>query len=369
MKIEAVELHHISMQLQAPFETSFGVEQERQCVVVCVRAGGLEGWGECVAGQFPGYSYETSETAWSILSEFLVPQVLGTQIPNPRDLGAAFAPVRGHPLAKAGLELAGWDLAVKAEGISLAEHLGGECQSVPVGVSIGIQPSVDQLIEAVGDFVAQGYRRLKLKIKPGHDLESVAAVRRRFPVLPLQVDANAAYDSNDPAPLLALDGHSLLMVEQPFAKQDLMGHIRLAERLDTPVCLDESIGSALEAGQAVELGACQVVNIKPGRVGGLSEAIRIHDLCFAQDVPVWCGGMLETGIGRAANLALATLPGFSLPGDISASDRYYAEAIAWPRFELNPDSTIEVPSGIGLGIEVDRTALGRFTLRKQEFTT
>lgn len=368
MKIEAVELRQISMRLMAPFETSFGVEHQRQCLIVRIDAEGLEGWGECVAGEFPGYSYETSQTAWSILTEFLIPSLLRGEAGSPAEFVRRAGRVRGHPMAKAGLELALWDLAGKAQHMPLAELLGGERATVPVGVSVGIQPDQRQLLETVAGYLDQGYRRIKLKIKPGHDLQPLRAVRQRHPELALQADANAAYSHDDLARLAELDAYSLLMLEQPFARSDLIGHIRLCKRLRTPVCLDEGVGSAPEARQALELGACQVVNIKPGRVGGLSEAAAIHDACVALGAPVWCGGMLETGIGRAANLALAALPGFTLPGDISASDRYYAEDLAWPRFALNPDSTIDVPTGEGLGVEVDRKALARFTLRSEVFT-
>lgn len=367
MKIEAIELRHLSMQLRAPFETSFGVEHERQCVIVRVQAEGLEGWGECVAGQFAGYSYETSETAWSILSAYLVPPLLGAELSGPGDLAELVGRVSGHPMAKAGLELAIWDLTGKRDGEPLAQQLGGQRRSVPVGVSIGIQPDEQRLLDTVGDYLNQGYRRVKLKIKPGHDWQPVRAVRREHPELALQVDANAAYSPDELEPLVGLDEYGLLMIEQPFPKDDLLSHIRLGERVGTPLCLDESIGSAREAQQALELGACRVINIKPGRVGGLREAVAIHDQCAARSAPAWCGGMLETGIGRAANLALASLPGFVLPGDLSASDRYYAEDIALPRFALNPDSTIDVPGGPGLGVEIDRQALDRFTLRRQEF--
>lgn len=367
MKIEAVALRQVSMPLQAPFETSFGVEQDRQCVIVEIHAEGLHGWGECVAGAAPGYSYETTQTAWSILSEFLIPLLLQGKANGPAEFGRLAGRVSGHPMAKAGMELALWDLLGKAQNVPLAKLLGGERTTVPVGVSVGIQPDEHTLLETVEGYLAQGYRRIKLKIKPGRGLQPVEQVRRRYPDLALQVDANAAYSSDDLQELAELDGHGLLMIEQPFAPQDLIGHIRLSERISTPLCLDESIGSVLEARQALELGACQVVNIKAGRVGGLSEAAAIHDACVAKDAPVWCGGMLETGIGRAANLALATLPGFTLPGDISASERYYAEDLAWPRFMLNPDSTIDVPQGEGLGVEIDSEALERFTVRREVF--
>lgn len=384
MKLESVALNLVSMQLQAPFETSFGVEHQRQCIIVRVAAEGSEGWGECVAGQFPGYSYETSQTAWSILSEFLIPAALEANFEDPLQLQQALAGISGHPMAKAGLELAVWDLIGRREGRPLVELLGqshpeslsgaeardgraAARSAVPVGVSIGIQPTTEALLDTVAGYLERGYRRVKLKIKPGRDREAVNAVRRAHPELALQVDANTAYASDQLEPLVELDRFGLLMIEQPFPKEDLLGHVRLSQHIETPVCLDESIGSALEARQAVELGACQVVNIKAGRVGGLSEAVAIHDWCYQNDTPVWCGGMLETGIGRAANLALAALPGFTLPGDISATERYYAEDVAWPRFELDANGEIAVPTGPGLGIEIDPDALDRFTLRRETF--
>lgn len=368
MVIDAAEIYHVSMRLQRPFETSFGVELDRHCLVIRLEADGLVGWGECVAGRLPDYSYETAETGWHITETCLLPAILGAQVDGPSEYRELTASVRGHPMAKAGVELALWDLQARAGGGSLAELLGSGRTAVEVGVSLGIQSDTEALLALVGQRLDEGYRRVKLKIKPGHDLEPVEAVRSAFPDLALQVDANAAYPPTDFANLEALDEFGLLLIEQPYGKDELLAHAALQERISTPVCLDESIESASQANQALELGACQIINIKSGRVGGLTEAVAIHDLCRGRQVPVWCGGMLETGIGRAANLALAGLPGFVLPGDISASDRYYAVDIARPRFKLNPDGTISVPDGLGLGVEVDLQALERFTLRKERFT-
>jgi o-succinylbenzoate synthase len=274
--------------------------------------------------------------------------------------------VRGHPMAKAGLELALWDLQGKREGRSLRDLLGGERQRVDVGVSVGIQASPDALVRTVDGYLAQGYRRIKIKIKPGRDVADAVAVRRAHPAIRLQVDANSAYTLDSAPALRPLDDLGLLLIEQPLAEDDLWDHRVLQAQFRTPICLDESILSVRHARHALEMGACRVINIKPGRVGGLSEAVAIHDLCLARDVPVWCGGMLETGIGRAGNLALASLPGFTLPGDISATDRYYAQDITLDRFTLNADSTIDVPTGPGLGVTVDETALARFTLSRLE---
>jgi O-succinylbenzoate synthase len=353
------------MRLKSPFVTSFGVELDRDCVIIELNSQGVTGWGECVAGISPGYSYETADTAWHVLNEFFVPALLEDPISSPGDMRGRIAEHRGHPLARAGLELALWDLFGRSSNRSLAKMLGVERTRVPVGVSIGIQPNSDRLVETVHEYVRQGYPRVKLKIKPGRDVDDVAAVHAEFPWLPLQVDANSAYALSDVAVFRAMDDFGLLLIEQPLAEDDLLDHSLLQSRLRTPVCLDESILSVRHARQALELDACRVINIKQARVGGLSEAVAIHDMCFSYGIPVWCGGMLETGIGRAANLALAGLAGFQLPGDISASDRYYDRDIAEPTFRLNQDGTIDIPRGVGLGVEIDRRALREVTLRQQ----
>lgn len=368
MVIDAAEIYHVSMRLQRPFETSFGVEIDRHCLIIRLEAEGAVGWGECVASRLPDYSYETAETAWHITEACLIPAILGREVADPSEYRELTAAVRGHPMAKAGVELALWDLQARAQGVSLSELMGSSRTEVEVGVSLGIQSDADALLALVEQHLDEGYRRVKLKIKPGHDLEPVEAVRSAYPDLALQVDANAAYPPAEFAALEAMDKFGLLLIEQPFGKDELLAHATLQERISTPVCLDESIESASQANQALELGACQIINIKAGRVGGLTEAVAIHDLCRERQVPVWCGGMLETGIGRAANLALASLPGFTLPGDISATDRYYAQDIARPRFELNPDGTIDAPDRPGLGVEVDLEAMERFTLRRERFT-
>jgi O-succinylbenzoate synthase len=369
LAIERVELRHIRMRLLSPFETSFGVEDDREALVLRVWAEGLVGWGECVAAAFPGYSYETVGTAWHVLEAFFLPAVVGQRIEGIADVRTLIQRYKGHPQARAGLELAIWDLIGKAGGTSLRSLLGGERVRVPVGVSIGIQADPATLVRAAAGYLDQGYRRIKVKIKPGRDLEDVRAVRQSFPGIDLQVDANSAYTLADSDRLKALDDFELLLIEQPLAEDDLIDHARLQAGMRTALCLDESILSARHARQALDLGACRVINIKPARVGGLAEAKAIHDLCLARGIPVWCGGMLETGIGRAANLALASLPGFTLPGDISASARYYAQDIAEPTFALNQDSTIDVPAGPGLGVEVDLAELDRVTVRREEFSS
>lgn len=367
--IDWIEIRHISMRLVAPFETSFGVEHDREAIILRVGANGIEGWGECVAGSFPGYSYETSGTAWHVLEGFFIPALLAVREGpvEPEAFRQATAHLKGHPLARAGLEMALWDLSAQRRGISLGRQLGGVRSQVPVGVSIGLQADTDLLVEAAREYLQQGYRRVKIKIKPGRDLEDVRAVRRAFPDLALQVDANSAYTLAQ-APLFeALDAYGLILIEQPLAEDDLLDHASLQARLRTPICLDESILTVRHAEQALAIDACRVVNIKAGRVGGLTEARAIHDLCHDRGVPVWCGGMLETGIGRASNLALASLPGFTLPGDISASSRYYARDIAEPTFGLNPDGTIDVPTQPGLGVRVLDKELAAVTLRAETY--
>ncbi len=364
MIIEHVSLYHLRMPLVAPFETSFGRITDRECILIRLRSEGLAGWGECVADRDPGYAYETTGTAWHILTEFLVPAILGQDVADPAEFQARTARVRGHPMAKAGVELALWDLLGQRQGCPLAALLGGTRDRVEVGVSVGVQASPAALVETVARYIEQGYRRIKIKIKPGRDVADAEAVRRAFPQIRLQVDANSAYTLETAAALRPLDDLDLLLIEQPLAEDDLWDHSKLQAQFRTPICLDESILSARHARQALEMKACRVINIKAGRVGGLSQAVAIHDLCRAAHVPVWCGGMLETGVGRAGNLALASLPGFTLPGDISATDRYYRQDITEERFALNPDSTINVPSRPGLGVTVDEGAVAKFCVKQ-----
>jgi O-succinylbenzoate synthase len=364
MKITRINLYHLRMPLLSTFETSFGRINTRDCVLVEAFADNLVGYGECPADRDPGYSYETTGTAWHILQDFLIPAVLGREFTSAEDLQSHLDFVRGHLMAKAGLEMALWDLLGKGKGQSLRHMLGGVRQKVEVGVSVGLQESPRRLVEVVEGYLNQGYTRVKIKIKPGRDVSDTEHVRKAFPNLRLQVDANSAYTLESAAALSPLDDLDLLLIEQPLAEDDLWDHHQLQAEFRTPICLDESITSSRLARQALEMKACRVINIKPGRVGGLSQGVAIHDLCRKQNVPVWCGGMLETGVGRASNLALASLPGFSLPGDISATDRYYHEDITEQRFSLNPDSTIDVPDGPGLGVSINLYALKRATLAK-----
>lgn len=363
MKIDSLCLYHVRMPLVAPFETSFGREVDRECIVIVAEAEGLTGYGECVASYDPGYNYETTGTAWHILKEFVAPRVLGQDVQDAADFQSRVAGIRGHHLAKAGVEMALWDLLGKRAGKSLRELLGGERKRVPVGVSVGLQESPAMLVETVQKYLEEGYQRVKIKIKPGRDVGDATAVREVNPNLRLQVDANSAYTLETAQALKPLDDLNLLLIEQPLFEDDIWDHRKLQAQFRTPICLDESIVSPRHARYALEMEACRVINIKAARLGGLSQGVEVHDLCRAQGVPVWCGGMLETGIGRASNLALASLPGFTLPGDISASSRYYKQDITVETFELNDDdSTIGIPTGPGLGVTLDEKALKQYTL-------
>ena len=364
MKITQLTLYHLRMKLKSPFETSFGRLTTRDCVLIEAWSEGLVGWGECVADRDPGYSYETAGTAWHILKEFLAPAILGLDISSPREFQPLVEIVRGHQMAKSGLEMVLWDLQGKLEKRCLRELLGSERNQVDVGVSVGIQSGPDALVRTVAGYLEQGYQRVKIKIKPGRDVADARAVRQAFPNIRLQVDANSAYTLDTAVGLMPLDELGLLLIEQPLDEDDLWDHSKLQRQIKTPLCLDESILTPRHTRQAIEMGACRVINIKTGRVGGLSQAVAIHDLCRQHNIPVWCGGMLETGVGRAANLALASLPGFSLPGDISATERYYEEDITDQRFTLNPDSTIDVPALPGLGVTINQRALNRVTLER-----
>jgi o-succinylbenzoate synthase len=367
MRIDRVELRLIRMPLVSPFETSFGVEEVEEHIIVRVDGGGVTGWGECVASTGPWYSYETNRTAWHVLRDYLIPSLFEAELHSPQEFPARVGRVRGNNMAKAGLESALWDWSAKAQGKSLSELFGGERERIAVGVSVGLQPTVDALVGRVGEYLGEGYSRVKIKIKPGRDLELVRALRARFPNVPLQVDANSAYVLSDAPIFQAMDEYGLLLIEQPLSEDDLFQHSKLQPLLRTPLCLDESILSADHAAAALEMGACQIINIKAGRVGGFTEAIKIHDLCAVRSAPVWCGGMLESGIGRAGNVALASLPNFKLPGDLSASRRYYLEDVVEPEFVLEPDGTMRVPKGPGIGVEVLARRLERLTVDRAEF--
>ncbi|GGP77770.1 o-succinylbenzoate synthase [Saccharothrix coeruleofusca] len=360
MELTGVELRRVRMPLVAPFRTSFGTETTRDVLLLRVVTDQAEGWGECVAPAAPLYSSEYVEAAQHVLRTHLIPALAAHPRLDAHAVAPALAAFKGHRMAKAALEMAVLDAELRAAGRPLARELGAVRDRVPCGVSVGIMDSVPRLLDAVAGYLDQGYLRIKLKIEPGWDVEPVRAVRERFgDDLLLQVDANAAYTRADAAHLARLDPFGLLLVEQPLAEEDLLGHAGLAEVVRTPICLDESITSARAAADAIRLGACRVVNVKPGRVGGYLEARRVHDVCAAHGVPVWCGGMLESGLGRAANVALAALPGFTLPGDTSASDRYYRADITEP-FVLR-DGHLAVPTAPGLGVDPLPDALAEVT--------
>jgi len=351
--IEKIELRTLRLPLNEPFETSFGSIDSRLIFLVSVQADGLVGWGEVVAAEEPRYSYETVGTSWHVIRDYLAPAMLAEPVTSLGDLAVRFRSIRGHNMAKAGLELAYTDLLARATGQSLSQLIGGTREAVSVGVSLGIQPTLTGLLDRIERYLSLGYQRIKLKIKPGWDIEVVREARQRYPNILLSVDANSAYTLADEKHLRRLDDFKLLMIEQPLDHDDLIDHAKLQSRFTTPICLDESITTPARARQAIELGSCQIINIKIGRVGGYSQALAIHDLCYARNLPVWCGGMLESGIGRAHNIALASLPGFSLPGDISASSRYFARDVIKPEVTVDPDGTVEVPKGPGLGFEID----------------
>ncbi len=362
MKIDEVILRRIDMPFRVPFKTSRWTQRSKEAVIVEMHADGLVGWGECVALSFPDYCYECTAINWLVLKEFLIPALKGVEINSPNDFREAIAHITGHNMAKAGLETAVWDLLGKRDGKSLQAMLGGMGDRVKVGVSVGVHDTPEQLLETVDGYLQDGYQRIKLKIKLGHDLADIALVRKHHPKLLLQADGNSVYRLKDIDHLRQLDEYDLLLLEQPLGSDDIIDHVKLQAAMKTAVCLDESILGLDHARWAIELNACRIINIKPGRVGGILESKRIHDLCQVNQIPVWMGGMYETGIGRAINVAVASLPGFTLPGDISASAKYFFEDIIDTPFTLNPDSTLSVPIGPGLGVEVDMKALKKVTV-------
>jgi O-succinylbenzoate synthase len=363
VKIEKIELFLCRLPLVHFFETSFGRSYDRTFVLVRVEGDGHEGWGEPVAEANPYYSSETTETVWHIIAGFIAPLVIGRPFEHPRDIYAALARIRGHNMAKAGVEMAVWDLYARLQGRPLSRVLGGTRDRIVSGVSIGIQDSFDQLMGKIETELAAGYRRIKIKIKPGWDIEAVERVRATFGTIPLQVDANAAYSLADTELLARLDPFDLLLIEQPLDYDDVMDHAVLQRRLTTPVCLDESIHTVRIARDAIAAKACRIINIKPGRVGGHQASIELHDLCAANGIPVWHGGMLESGIGRAHNIHLASLPNFTLPGDIAASKRYYQPDLIDPPIDIAKDGTIAVPASPGIGVNVVRERIDQATLR------
>jgi O-succinylbenzoate synthase len=361
VKITGVELRRVRLPLVSAFRTSFGTQTERDVLLVRVVTPDAEGWSECVALSDPLYSPEYVETAEHVITHHLLPRLFAVADLGVYGVAPALAAVKGHPMAKAALETAVLDAELRSSGMSFARFLGAVRDEVDSGVSVGIADSVPKLIDTVDGYLSQGYLRIKLKIEPGWDVEPVRAVRERFPDVLLQVDANTAYTLADERQLAKLDPFDLLLIEQPLPEDDVLGHAKLAELIATPICLDESIVSAKSAADAISLGACAIVNVKPGRVGGYLEARRVHDVCAANGIPVWCGGMLETGIGRAANVALAALPNFTLPGDTSASDRYFKRDLTEPFVLTN--GRLRVPDGPGTGVIVDQQALAEVTTK------
>lgn len=364
MRIESVTLRQIQLPFIHFFETSFGRSHEKHAVLVEIQSNGLKGWGECVADEGPFYSYEDVETSWHILSDYIADALIGEPV-APREFSASVARIRGHSMAKAAAETALWDLEAKSRNQPLWKLIGGTRERIACGVSIGIQDSPEQLLEKIETEVAAGYKKIKIKIKPGWDVDIVRTVRKHFPDLPLMVDANSAYSIEDTEHLLQLDEFQLLMIEQPLYQDDFVEHSKLQAVLKTPVCLDESIRHARDARHACEMRSCEIVNIKMGRVGGLQEAIKVHDTCKELGIPVWCGGMLETGIGRAHNIALSTLENFSIPGDVSAAKRYFEKDTVVPLIEVTDDGHIVPPSGPGIGYEPDLEWIETITVREE----
>ena len=365
MRIDEIELREIALRLKHPFETSFARITERRVVLVEARCDGVSGWGEVTAGDGPFYNSETVDTAWFMLLKYIIPLVLGKTIETAEDLTSLLEPVRGHEMAKAALENAVWDAEAKQKQMALWKLLGGTRSEIACGVSLGIRETPDELLRAIEQEVASGYQRIKLKIKPGKDLDFVAAARKRFPKTRLSADANSAYRLSDADLLKRLDAFDLVMIEQPLEWDDMYHHSKLQALLKTPICLDECIHNPAHAEAAVNLHACRIINIKLGRVGGHRHAREIQNFCLSKGVPVWCGGMLESGIGRAHNVAMSTLPGFILPGDVSASQRYWNEDIIEPEVEVRSDGTIQVPTAPGIGYTVRRKRIEQLTNRME----
>jgi O-succinylbenzoate synthase len=365
MKIEAITLRELRMPLKYFFETSFGRAESRRVLLVTAHCEGVEGWAECVASDAPFFSYEWIETAWATIRDFLAPTLLGTTLKNASDTAALMSRIRGHNMAKAALENAVWDAEAKQKQQPLWKLLRGTLREINCGVSIGIQNSHEQLLEKIETELAAGYQRIKVKVKPGWDLEVLTKIRKRWPDILLSCDANSAYKTGELDRLRKFDDFKLLMIEQPLWDDDILQHAKLQRQLKTSICLDESIRQARDAEAAIELGACRIINIKVGRLGGFSEAVAVHNTCQQHGIPVWCGGMLETGIGRAHNIALSTLPNFRLPGDVSASKRYWAEDIVDPEIEVSPRGTISVSDAVGTGYQIKPDLIQKLTVRSE----
>ncbi len=368
MRLQALTLREIHLQLVAPFETSMDRVTERRIILAEAHVDGVSGWGECTAGETPYYCPEDTETAWHILRNFIWPRLSGRELSCAGDVWPLLGQIRGHNMAKATVETAVWDAEAKLKNIPLWSLIGGERQEIPCGVSIGIKESLDELSSTVKKELDAGYQRIKIKIKPGKDLAPVQRLRQDFPRIKLMVDANSAYRHEDLPLLKQLDAYYLMMIEQPLGWDDLFGHVEVQKNLQTPICLDECIHTYEQAEAAIALGACKIINIKLGRVGGLLQAKRIHDLCQRHNVPVWCGGMLESGIARAQNIAMSTLPNFSLPGDVTASKRYWHEDVITPEVTVTAEGTIQVPRGAGIGFTPRMDRIASITVRQEHLT-
>jgi O-succinylbenzoate synthase len=365
LKVQRITLREIRMPLVTPFETSFGRVTDRRMLLVQAESDGVAGWGECVAGEGPFYAPETVETAWQITRDFIWPLLKGRDFASAAEVWAALETIRGHNMAKGAVEAALWDAEARQKGIPLWKLLGGVRKEIPCGVSIGIKETLEELVATVERELAAGYQRIKIKIKPGNDVTPVERLRLQFPRIRLMVDANSAYRLEDWPHLKRLEAYFLMMIEQPLGWDDIFSHVELQRRLDTPICLDECIHTEEHVRAAIELGACRIINMKLGRVGGYTPAHRIHDLCLAKQIPVWCGGMLESGIGRAHNIALSTLENFSLPGDVTASRRYWVEDVIDPEVVVTPQGTIQVPDGPGIGYTPRLDRIEAITARKE----
>lgn len=369
MQIEKIELREIELPLKHPFETSFGRTTRRRILIIRVfDDSGAYGYGECTAPEDPFYNHETIDTAWIIIKNYVAPMLEAARVRSASEIGRALARIRGNRMAKGAVEAAAWDLEARLANLPLWQHLGGTRTEIASGVSIGLQETAEALVEKVGLEVARGYQRIKIKIKPGRDVQLVESIRDRFPSIKLMVDANSAYTLADIDILRRLDQYDLMMIEQPLAPGDLLDHAKLQREIKTPVCLDESILSLSDARHAEELGSCRIINIKLGRVGGHAEARLIQGSCLSRAMPVWCGGMLESGVGRAHNIAMSTLPGFVLPGDVSASERYWEEDIITPPVTVSGKGAIEAPRGAGIGYEVNEKRIESLLARREEIS-
>ena len=369
MFIKRIEMRELRMQLLHPFETSFGVTQERRIVLITVSDRTHTGYGEVTAGEGPYYSHETSETAWHVLRDFIIPAAIGQEIESARDFARFARGIRGHNMAKAGLETALWDLEAKSKGLPLWKLLGGTREAIDCGVSIGIQPTIDKLLAKIDTEVKAGYRRIKIKIKPGWDVEVIRQVREAFPKILLMGDANSAYTLADIDLFKKMDRYNVMMFEQPLHYEDMIDHAELQKHIETPICLDESIHSAEDARKAIKIGACRIINIKLGRVGGHKEVRAVHDVCRDHGIPVWCGGMLESGVGRAHNVALSSLENFKLPGDVSASKRYWVEDIVAPPVEVSAEGQISQRHELGIAYSLKEDLVEKLKVRSQVFST